>query len=75
MTIRLTSLNVPQSHLKSSILIWLLTDETVVLSLGKDRSCMILRSREPTYFSTVPSGEDRKGPIKSCSLEREKGPE
>ena len=71
----LTSLKVPQSHLKSSILIWLLTERWEGLFLGKERSCTILRSDDPKDFGTVPRGEVRKGPISDSSLEREKGPE
>ena len=74
-TMILTSLNVPQSHLKSSMLIWSFMDERVGSFLGKERSCMTLRSVESRDFGTVPSGEDRKGPIRNSSLEREKGPE
>ena len=43
--------------------------------LGKDKSCTILRSEEPTVFGTAPSGDVRNGPIKYSSLKREKGPE
>lgn len=46
MTIERISLNVPQSHLKSSILIWSLTEEWVGSSLGKDKSWTIWRSDE-----------------------------
>lgn len=46
MTIERISLNVPQSHLKSSILIWSLTEEWVGSSLGKDKSWTIRRSDE-----------------------------
>ena len=36
---------------------------------------MILRSVELSDLGTVPSGDVRKGPIRSSSLELEKGPE
>ena len=74
-TIFRTSLKVPQSHLKSSILIWSLTDAREGSFLGKDRSWTILRSVESTVFGTVPSGDVRKGPINDSSLEQENGPE
>jgi hypothetical protein len=74
-TMSLTSLKVPQSHLKSSMLIWSLIDERVGSFLGKDRSCTIRRSVELGDFGTVPSGEDRNGPIRASSSVRVKGPE
>ena len=71
----LISLKVPQSHLKSSILIWSFTEERVGSFLGKERSWTILHSEEPAVFGTVPRGDVQKGPIRCLSLEREKGPE
>ena len=67
-TIFLTSLKVPQSHLKSLMLIWSLTDVKFGLFLGKDRTCTIRRSREPTVLGTVPKGDVLKGPIRNSSL-------
>jgi hypothetical protein len=50
-------------------------EDSVGSFLGKDKSCIILRSEESSDLGTVPSGDVRKGPIKNSSLEREKGPE
>ena len=41
----------------------------------KERSWMILRSMELSDLGTVQSGDVRKGPIRSSSLELEKGQE
>jgi len=43
--------------------------------LGKDRAWTILLSGESKDLGTDPSGDDRKGPIRNSSLDREKGPE
>ena len=73
-TIFLISLKVPQSQVKSSILIWSFTDQRNGSFLGKDKSWTILRSVESRDLGTVPSGEVRKGPIKDSSFDFEKGP-
>lgn len=73
MTMFRTSLKVPQSHLKSSMLTWSLTDERVGSFLGK--SWTILRSVVLSDFGTVPKGDVQNGPIRDSNLDLEKGPE
>lgn len=74
-TMSQTSRNVPQSHGKSSELISALTDWCNGSFRGKDRSCIIRRSPGVSDFGTVPSGEERNGPMMDSRRDREKGPE
>ena len=48
-------------------------DDMSGLFLGKERSWMILCSMELSDLGTVPSSDVQKGPIRSSSLELEKG--